>query len=321
MPKRYRYLPHGLMFAIITVAVAQAQYLGKTTSKCGSCTIPDNSCNSRPNPNAACSATNVGTEQAWPSGSKINVYIDTSPTQGFSSTDVTAIENAFTGWQTASGTVTFTFTPVNGLPQNPTGSYWTVSVGNANGWDANTTWKSNSNGNVTSASTTFQSASATAAQITDLMTHEIAHPMGLGDENESACDGVSVTYEGADTGNGNDLSTPSTCDKTAFKALSCAGGTAKCSANNGGSSGGGQAPDKCSGSQPNGTCECISGTWECDCSGSAPTCDDGTEAVCYDSDWTCGTVTTTQCVGEAPTCPECYVAVCASDNDWECEEE
>ena len=75
MQARFRSVLQVLLLVLLACLQAAAQYLGKTTYTCGNCIIPDNSCNSRPNQSAACSATNVGSEQAIPTGTTMNVFI------------------------------------------------------------------------------------------------------------------------------------------------------------------------------------------------------------------------------------------------------
>ena len=320
---------HTLRLGLFCVALGilasscHAQYLGSTTSTCGKCIIPDNSCNSRPTQDSPCSATNVGTEQAIPTGTTVNVYINSDSEEGFPTEAAQqGIETAFVNWQAAvNNAVKFTFTVIGGCPVTK-GTAWIVQRGTTpSGTDGNTSWNSNTSGDITFAQTNINSNFAfTQISLEDLMTHEIAHPMGFGDENNTACEGVSVTYEA-----GNTLGAPSTCDKAASKSITCAGGTAKCKAGptktpgqGGAGQGGGEAPEACAGGQPNPSCQCDGTNWDCECSGSAPGCNDGTSAICYNGAWDCGTVTTTQCTGVAPTCNSCQVSACEGST-WVCE--
>ncbi len=252
----------------------------------------------------------------WAPGTKINVYIDTSK---LSSTAVSGVTTAINNWSSAltAYNITVTISNVNGLPANPTGNYMLVGTGNSNGFDALTSSNFNTTSRgVNNAQTFFDPtwvAGATQTQITDLMAHEFSHTFWEGDCTSSSCAGTSVSYQ-----NGNTLDGPSQCDKTAIQNTEKANYNSSGSGGGGGSGqGGGEA--SCSGPPPNDTCSCDSttGNYICDCDGVAPTCSDGTSAVCFNSSWTCGTVTTSSCVGSPPTCPDGSDAVCDSDN-WTC---
>ncbi len=92
--------------------------------------------------------------------------------------------------------------------------------------------------------------------------------------------------------------------------ISSAGG------NNGSGQGDGNGNNGCGDAQPNDSCVCGSqGTWECNCQGGAPTCQDGTEAICSSNSWQCFSVST--CQGDAPTCQDGQAPNCVNDG-WQC---
>lgn len=73
----------------------------------------------------------------------------------------------------------------------------------------------------------------------------------------------------------------------------------------------------CYGAAPNDTCFCDdSGSWECECGGDPVMCPDGTDALCEDGQWSCGSVS--DCSDTPPTCSDGTVASCASGS-WQCD--
>lgn len=152
--------------------------------------------------------------------------------------------------------------------------------------------------------------------------HEIGHTMGLGEQSDSCSainpDTVMNGYCGTndDAKGGNIASSLGTCDTSQVKNNKAYGGTA--SGSGGGNAAGGGSNGNCSGDAPNDSCVCSSSVWDCECSGLPPTCSDGTYAVCFNSSWTCGTVSV--CTGTAPTCSTGTEAECIDDT-WQCADE
>lgn len=151
-------------------------------------------------------------------------------------------------------------------------------------------------------------ASQVYAGLTRAAIHEFLHSDGLDDDYDykDNCQTVTYGYYGF---------TPSNPQPTGALRPSdlCAATDGKLdSGGTGGGSGGGSL--QCTAAQPNYTCTCdaAANQWNCECPGTPGTCADGSQQVCSNGSWTCGSSTNTihYCVGQAPNCGSGGVANC-----------
>lgn len=165
----------------------------------------------------------------FPRGKEVQVYIATSPAfePGFNKDQADAIKLAFNNWQNANGAnnsgVTFKF--VDSIP--PDGTYkWivgystpTVTVGSRG--ESGVPVR-DAAGNAQEAQTAIDPRVTAPAAITDVMAHEIGHPMGLDDCNDTCSATDSVMSKGnprADYWNGlsGRPTSPTNCDNQNLK--------------------------------------------------------------------------------------------------------
>lgn len=290
----------------------------------------------------ACPPANL-LANAWKKGSTVYYNISALP-----SNEQAAVKEAMGDWNTANASdgsgVTFaaattqnpaTYTWSN-VPITPTGGSGACTPSSTAGAKTCTV----GTGGATSSAVTVFNLSATISGSTPLYSisapnysnflvqvalHEIGHSMGLGDSgptsNPTSCsnttDNTVMNCAAGTNDVGNRIpNNVQNCDKTNVASNSSYGGGTK----GGGGSGGSDlstTDGTCKAAQPNESCACENGTWVCDCAGSPPTCSDGTDSICYNDAWTCGTVSV--CTGTAPTCSSGDEAECI-DDQWVCDD-
>ena len=249
-------------------------------------------------------------------GANVTVYIDTS-SAGFNQADASAINVILNNWNKVLAVTLNTVYSTTGVPATAgtmTSPIWKVSIGTQTAGYTALTSQTTVTGQTGSSTVTtvFQPSfvsTGSAADVSNLMGHEIVHPFWEGECVPTAavtCAGVAANQTN------NTVVKPSSCDLAAIKAnytLPAPTGT-----NTGGGSGtnpGGGV--SCPGAPENDTCNCDGTNWVCACTGSPYTCADGSESECDGGQWSCPTVTTSQCDGAAP----CQGAVCVGTNQWD----
>jgi hypothetical protein len=160
------------------------------------------------------STSSDGHQYALPANTQVDVYFDTSQ---FDSADITAMEQAFQGWQNndAISGVTFNFIQLAGPPP-ATGTFITVSQSStldpSSAMETSTVNINNGTyDTVNNASITVNSSLINDPSMEQKMAHEIGHLMGLGDCGSCAL-GSSVMAFGDGLNSANGADTPTTCD-------------------------------------------------------------------------------------------------------------
>ena len=159
------------------------------------------------------STSSDGNQYALPPGN-VDVYFDSSQ---FSSADITAMEQAFQGWQNndAQSGVKFNFTVLAGPPV-PTGTFITVSKSDSLGTGvamefSTTNTNRGTYDTINNGSIQVNSSLINDSSLEQKMAHEVGHYMGLDDC--SACSlGSSVMAFGDGLNSTNGAGIPSTCD-------------------------------------------------------------------------------------------------------------